>query len=320
MEPPDEAELPEPLRAAVTRVRDNRTDGASSLARTVAAALADAASPDDAGDYRSRLRDIHGAARAFAAARPSMAAVANAAARIWHAGASDASADPGARLAAIHSHALAVVHEFDTSAGAIFEQAHPSLSSTLYTLSRSGTVESVLTRLAQRRSAQHETLRIVVSESRPGGEGIAAARALAAADWQVTLVPDTAAGLFLPEASAVVIGADSVRADGSVVNKVGSYPLALMARAVGVPVYVLCEQIKIAAPDFPLHFEEMDPRGLLPDPPPGVIPRNVYFDQTPADLVTAVVTERGPLSHDDILRIAKEARQALTSLAAVDAG
>jgi translation initiation factor 2B subunit (eIF-2B alpha/beta/delta family) len=304
VDPPDddEAALPGPLRAAIARVRANRTDGASRLARDVAATLADAsaAAHADADDDVSRLHDLHHMARAFAAARPSMAAVANTAASIWYAGVSATANGPSARLGALHARALAALQEFDSSAGAIFEHARPLLSGELYTFSRSGTVESMLTRLARWRRERHEPTRIVVSESRPGGEGVDTARALAAAGWEVTFVPD------------------SVRSDGSVVNKVGSSPLALMAHEVRVPVYVLCEVIKIASPDFPLRFEEMDPRGLLPDPPPGITARNVYFDRTPAELVTEVVTEVGPLSRDDIARIAQEARLALASLAAPD--
>jgi translation initiation factor 2B subunit (eIF-2B alpha/beta/delta family) len=308
----DEVAVAESLHTAATQVRDNRTDGASQLARNVAAALERAsarvpASPSD------RLRTIQQAAQAFAAARPSMAAVANTAARIWHAGANDTVSDPASRLRAIHRAARALRLESGSAAGRILRHSRPLLPSTLYTLSRSGTVEAVLLTLGKERAAA-ESPRIVVGESRPGGEGVAAARALAPAGWQVILVPDTACGLFIAEAAAVVLGADSVRADGSIVNKVGSYPLALVAHAAGVPVYVLCETIKIASPDFPLHFEEMEPRALLPDPIPSVTARNVYFDRTPAELITSVISECGPLTRDGIARIAADAQAALTTL------
>ena len=63
----------------------------------------------------------------------------------------------------------------------------------------------------------------------------------------------------------MVLGADSVRANGDVVNKVGSYPLALVAREARVPVYVLAETLKIAAPDFPLQLEPLEwPEAPLP--------------------------------------------------------
>jgi translation initiation factor 2B subunit (eIF-2B alpha/beta/delta family) len=309
----EEAAVAESLHTAVIQVRDNRTDGASQLARNVAAALerASARVPASASD---RLRTIQQASQAFAAARPSMAAVANTAARIWHAGTGAIDSDPASRLRAIHRAARTLRLDSGNAAERILRHGRPLLPSALYALSRSGTVEAVLVSLGKEQAAAAESPRIVVSESRPGGEGVAAARALAPAGWQVILVPDTACGLFIAEAAAVVLGADSVRADGSVINKVGSYPLALVAHAAGVPVYVLCETIKVASPDFPLHFEEMDPRALLPDPTPGVTAYNVYFDHTPAELITSIISERGPLTRDDIARIATDAQTALAAL------
>ncbi len=167
---------------------------------------------------------------------------------------------------------------------------------TLYTHSRSGTVERVLVRLAAERATAGQPAEIVVSASYPGFEGRAAATALAEAGWSVTLVADAACGIFVSETAAVVCGADSVLADGRVVNKVGTYPLALAARAAHVPFYVLCETLKIAAPGFLLALEQMPPEEILPTPNPGVTALNPYFDITPAADVTAVFTERGRLT------------------------
>jgi ribose 1,5-bisphosphate isomerase len=306
------------LAEAARRVRDDREHGASWLARQAADALAAYASAQpDSADPESLLRHLHAAAQAFAAARPSMAALANTAARIWSAGAPPASllttsSMPGAeRLRAIRDEAGQLIALWQEASVRILDFSRPLLAGTLYTLSRSGTVEQVLVTLA---GESGDGPQIIVAESRPGGEGIASARALVAAGWRVTLVPDTACALFMPQASAVVVGADSVRADGGVVNKVGTYPLALAAQAHRVPVYVLCETMKIAAPDFPLVLEEMSPAELLPDPPAGVTVRNPYFDHTPAALVTHIVTERGILSPAELTRIAGEAAHNLALL------
>ena len=112
----------------------------------------------------------------------------------------------------------------------------------------------------------------------------------------------------------MILGADSIRADGGVVNKVGTFPLALAAQRAGVPLYVLAESLKIAAPSTPVVLEAMDPRELLPEPAPGVSARNPYFELTPADLVTAVISERGRLSVEAIAGIASEAERTLAGL------
>ncbi|MGZ3601177.1 MAG: hypothetical protein ACXWQ5_16035, partial [Ktedonobacterales bacterium] len=244
------------------------------------------------------------------------------AARIWWAGAPSAAPtpDPQARLGRIHDEAVRLLSLWHDAADAILTAARPLLSGRLFTHSRSGTVEDTLVRLVQMdpTDAYGQPRHIIVSESRPGGEGISAAEALAKAGWRVTLVPDAAYALFIAEADSVVFGADSIRADGSVVNKVGSHTLALAAHATSVPVYVLCETLKIAAPDAPLTLEEMDPSEILPHPIPGVTPRNIYFERVPTHLITGIITERGRLTPADIAATAAQASQARAALAAGD--
>jgi methylthioribose-1-phosphate isomerase len=93
------------------------------------------------------------------------------------------------------------------------------------------------------------------------------------------LMADGAAGLLLQRgmAEAAISGADRVCANGDVVNKVGTYPLALLCREHGVPFYV-------AAPTSTFDFEV-----------PGTEAWNPAFDVTPAHLVTALITEDGVL-------------------------
>ncbi|MGZ3581748.1 MAG: translation initiation factor eIF-2B [Ktedonobacterales bacterium] len=322
-QPDGSSPLPAPLADAIELVKHDRDHGASWLARQVAQALAAAGVGEPAGEpAEQRLQRIHQAARAFADARPSMAALANTATRIWWAGAPSAAptADPQARLARIHDEAVRLLSLWHNAADAILAAARPLLSGRLFTHSRSGTVEDTLVRLVQMdpTDAYGQPRHIIVSESRPGGEGIPAAEALVKAGWRVTLVPDAAYALFIAGADTVVFGADSIRADGSVVNKVGSHTLALAAHATSVPVYVLCETLKIAAPDAPLTLEEMDPSEILPHPIPGVTPRNVYFERVPTHLITGIITERGRLTPADIAATAAQASQARAALAAGD--
>jgi translation initiation factor 2B subunit (eIF-2B alpha/beta/delta family) len=304
------------LDDALAQVRDDRAHGASWLARLVARALYEAAevrgSDAQAGCER-RLALLHDAARRFAEVRPSMAAVANAAAQVWYAAVSgEPPVTARDALVRLRREAQRILDGEEAWAVAIRTALRPLLVGPVFTLSRSGTVERALTELVGELPVAARE--VCVSESRPGGEGVATARALAAAGWHVTLVADAAVGFFMSHARVMLFGADSVRADGSVVNKVGTYPAALAAREAGVPVYAACETFKIAAPSFPVTFEEMDPREILPEPIPGVTPRNPSFDLTPAALLAGIVTERGLLSADAVAEIAAEAGRALTAL------
>ena len=104
---------------------------------------------------------------------------------------------------------------------------------------------------------------------------------------------------------AVVVGADSILADGSVLNKAGTALLARAARGHGVPFYVLTETLKISprawSGDLTV-LEEHPGQEVWSQAPQGIDVRNFYFDHTPAELVTQIITEQGPLSIGEIAR------------------
>ncbi len=96
-------------------------------------------------------------------------------------------------------------------------------------------------------------------------------------------------------ADAVVVGADRVAANGDVANKIGTYSLALAARQAGIPFVVAAPESTIdeATPSgaaIPLELRA-DEEITVPAAPPGTKALNFAFDITPAELVSAVVTE-----------------------------
>jgi methylthioribose-1-phosphate isomerase len=117
------------------------------------------------------------------------------------------------------------------------------------------------------------------------------------------LIVDSAApGLIARGAvDAVIVGCDRVAANGDVANKVGTYGLALAARAAGIPFVVIgpTSTVDLACPTGEaIEIEERDQAEVLrvgetPVAPPETICRNPAFDVTPAELVSALVTERG---------------------------
>ena len=125
----------------------------------------------------------------------------------------------------------------------------------------------------------------------------------------VTLIADSAAGLLLSrgEIDLIIVGADRVAANGDTANKIGTYPLAVMAQRHGIPFYVACPLSTI---DLTLEhgalipIEERGPEevtgfGGLRWAPEGVAVRNPAFDVTPAALITALITERGVVPWPD---------------------
>ena len=115
------------------------------------------------------------------------------------------------------------------------------------------------------------------------------------------LVDGAAAGLILGgDVDAVVVGADRIAANGDVANKVGTVAHALAAARAGIPFIVAAPEdtIDVTTPSGrQIVIEERAASEVLsfaghPTAPPGSAARNPAFDVTPADLVTAIVTER----------------------------
>ncbi|MCW7946382.1 initiation factor 2B subunit alpha [Streptomyces hygroscopicus] len=162
--------------------------------------------------------------------------------------------------------------------------------------------------------------RLWVDETRPLLQGARLTAYEAARNGMAyTLLTDNAAGsLFAAgEVDAVLVGADRIAADGSVANKVGSYPLAVLARYHHVPFIVVApvttvdpdtpdgasieveqraghEVTEVTAPRVPVAGTEAG--GGIPVAPLGTQAYNPAFDVTPPELVTAIVTEEGVVS------------------------
>jgi translation initiation factor eIF-2B subunit delta len=158
----------------------------------------------------------------------------------------------------------------------------------ILTISRSSVVGEIFKSLPQR------PMRFIVCESRPGYEGRTLATDLASADMFVDYIVDAASGLYMPHADAVVVGADAILADGSVVNKCGTSLLAIAAQHFKVPFYVVADSSKCTSLSSDECILEQMPVAELNAPTsPYIHPHNVYFDISPAYVVTAYLTEYG---------------------------
>lgn len=136
-------------------------------------------------------------------------------------------------------------------------------------------------------------IQVICLESRPQREGVEFAKMLAEMEVDVTLVVDAAMAHFMDRVNIVLFGADTVSPRG-LVNKTGTYTLALTADAHGVPAYAVAGTEKFLPASLLGRFkiEEQDPREILNESaPPRLNIVNRYFDLTPLDLVAGIVTE-----------------------------
>jgi methylthioribose-1-phosphate isomerase len=108
------------------------------------------------------------------------------------------------------------------------------------------------------------------------------------------VIADAAAAALMRsgEVEAVLAGADRIAANGDTANKVGTYGLAVLARHHGIPLYVVAPTSTLdpaASTGADIPIEERDPAEVTARFPA----RNPAFDVTPAELIAAIVTERG---------------------------
>jgi methylthioribose-1-phosphate isomerase len=130
----------------------------------------------------------------------------------------------------------------------------------------------------------------------------------------VTLIADNAAGFLMSRGriDAVIVGADRVAANGDVANKIGTYQVAVLARRHAIPFYVACPLSTIdlsMASGAEIPIEERAAEEVLGYretrwAPAGTEVENPVFDVTPAELVSALITEKGVVKEPDAAKIA----------------
>ncbi len=131
----------------------------------------------------------------------------------------------------------------------------------------------------------------------------------------VTLITDNMAGHLMRcgEIDAVIVGTDRVAANGDVANKIGTYMVAVLAQRHGIPFYVACplSTIDLSIPDgnaIPIEERAAEEVTGFRDcqwAAKGVQVRNPAFDVTPAELVTALITEKGVVRQPNRENIAR---------------
>jgi methylthioribose-1-phosphate isomerase len=131
----------------------------------------------------------------------------------------------------------------------------------------------------------------------------------------VTLVTDNMAGHLISrgQVDVIIVGADRIARNGDAANKIGTYTLGVLANRHGIPFYVAApiSTFDLAIPDgshIPIEERPVDEvtgyRGVR-WAPAGVQVSNPAFDVTPADLITAIITERGVVSSPDRAGVSK---------------
>jgi len=294
-------------REVVEAIRGMRVRGAPAIGAAGAYALALAAreASGEPGSFEARL---HQAAEEIRNARPTAVNLQGAVDRLMRC--LDPHRDPRANAEALLREAHQILEE-EAEANrrlSLLGAAQIRPGERILTLCNTGALATVGmgTALGILRAAyaSGKGIHVYVCETRPVLQG---ARLTT---WELLqegipfhLLPDAAAGWLMARGMVdrVIVGADRIAANGDVANKIGTYTLAVLSRHHGIPFWVAAPRstVDLATPSgAAIPIESRDPRevthiGGIPVAPEGTPVLNDAFDVTPAELVSAIVTDAG---------------------------
>ena len=281
------------LDKKIALIRNDKSRGATELALAAVSTLKDICRMHQNASVEALDKDLAEAARELSAARPSINAIRT-----------------GLLLALSRlrdkrsvKECLAEIERFERELSASSEKCAKNASRVLRSGMTVMTNSLSSTILKTAHFSKRKRLRFIVVESRPLFEGRQTAKRLSRMGFAATLISDAACSIYINDCDLVLVGADTIPPDGSVVNKAGTKLIALAAYEKKIPFYCVAQKIKILSERKYFKIEEKEP-GEISKPLVGVTIRNPYFDITPAKYITGIITEDGLMGRPAIRRFA----------------
>ena len=289
------------IETVVERIKTDVIGGAADTAKEVVTALVALVQDSQASDKEGFIGEVNAAVIDILRVMPSLAPPINAMHRII--GAMEEALLKKASVPEIKAAIKQSADDFFTSIeGALDRVAQYGAEKirdgdTVFMYSMSSTVWRIL----RRAKAQGKSLSVVVTESRPANEGLWTVTEMEKDGIPVSVSIDACIGELIPQCDVVFVGADAISSHGTALCKVGTYPSALVAHAHGVPFYIAADTLKFDSSTLlglpfrvdPIHWHEVLGDQQYSD----LVKVSGYlFDETPANLVTAIITELGLLN------------------------
>jgi len=141
---------------------------------------------------------------------------------------------------------------------------------------------------------------VICTESRPKNEGIQLAKHLGKNGIKVKLIVDSAVFSFISDADMIIVGGDAITNTG-LINKIGTKGIAIAAQQCKTPIYALCSTIKFLPCNYYLNLDhQKNPNEIISNKISNITPINYYFDLTPLEFLTGVITEKEILKRPEI--------------------
>jgi ribose 1,5-bisphosphate isomerase len=304
----DRAELQPRVHDVADAIETMETRGAAKIADATADALGTQAVESDAETGAGLRAELRAVARLLLETRPTAVSLPNACRYVLRRTA-------GATVEVVRAKAVESVDEFR----ARLETAQRDLGQVGANRLRDG--DTVMTHCHSTDAlaciaaavADGKELTAIVKETRPRKQGHITASELAELGIDVTVVVDSAARRYMDEVDHVLVGADAIAADGSVVNKIGTSGLAVVARERGTPIVVASQTLKLDPATMTGNAVEIEMRDETEVLATGereaigdITVANPAFDVTPPRYMDAIVTERGQFPPESIVTLMRE--------------
>ena len=280
------------LSDKIREVKFDRTSGASRLARKALNVLKLFAQNSKNKTNEEFTRDFRKIAKKLLKTKPNMAPIQNLVAQTVY------------EIETSRKHDLASLQEFAISRiNKLHQESKEAVKKTaewgakiisnsgqLATCSYSSTVYETL-RVAKK---QRKSFKVLIAESKAEDSNLQHGRSLATALKSIKIAtevfPDNEISRHIPKAKIVLVGADSLLCDGSIINGTPTNKIAVKAKETGIPFYSICETTKINTLNY-LGKKTSIEKG---------------FELIPSNLITRIITEQGTLKPKKIAGIAKE--------------
>jgi ribose 1,5-bisphosphate isomerase len=298
----------EEVRETAEAIDTMETRGAAAIADAAARALRAQARASEADTPEAFRTELRAAARVLFATRPTAVSLPNALRYVLH-GMDGRTVDELRR--SVESTVEGFCHRLDRAQTDLGQVGANRLRDGDVVMTHCHSTDALA--CVEAAVEQGKTLEAIVKETRPRNQGRITAEQLSEMGVPVTLIVDSAARHYLNDVDHVLVGADSIAADGSVINKIGTSGLAVNARDRGTPIMVAAQTLKLHPATFTGHtvdIEMRDTEEVIDEErraaigSPEVV--NPAFDVTPPRYVDAIVTERGQFPPESVVVLMRE--------------
>jgi ribose 1,5-bisphosphate isomerase len=288
------------LISTAQKIKDMRIRGASKIARAAAEAMAEEARSIDVQTSAEFLERMRNAEALLLSTRPTAVSLPNALAYVMAPLEASSAREPEGLRAIVVERAREFVENSQIATEKLGKIGAGLLGqgAVIMTHCHSLAVISIVKEATE----EGKVITAYVKETRPRHQGLITAKMLSAIGAKVLLIVDSAASYYMDRVDAVLIGADAIALDGSVVNKIGTHMTTLAAAERHKPVFVAAETYKIAlrydtgsAIPIELRGAQEVVTGEFLEHNPRVQVLNPSFDVADPSTISKIVTEVGIL-------------------------